>query len=231
MPRRRTLITSTLGREFRVLVRAKGSVINPLVFLLLSTMLFVIAAPVLVDDSSDKAPALAAGILWTLVLLTQLLALDGMYRRDFDSGVLEQLLLTSQIPFVAVLIRILMQWLSTGFIIALCSPLIGIALGIAPQALLITFLSLLLGTPALSLLGSIGASVTVVFNRGGIILALLVLPLFLPTLIFGADMINAAQLGGSVMPQIYVLGLISLVSLGIAPFATLAGLRISLEMQ
>ena len=231
MPRRKTLITVSLGREFRILVRAKGSVINPLVFLLLSTMLFVIAAPGLVDDSSDQAPALAAGILWTLVLLTQLLALDGMYRRDFDSGVLEQMLLTSQIPFVAVLIRILMQWLSTGFIIALCSPLIGIALGIAPQALLITFVSLLLGTPALSLLGSIGASVTVVFNRGGIILALLVLPLFLPTLIFGADMINAAQLGGGVMPQVYVLGLISLVSLGIAPFATLAGLRISLEMQ
>ena len=212
-------------------MRAKGLVINPLVFLLLSTMLFVIAVPVIVDDSSDQAQALAAGILWTLVLLTQLLALDGMYRRDFDSGVLEQMLLTSQIPFVAVLIRILMQWLSTGFIIAVCSPLIGIALGIAPQALLITFVSLLLGTPALSLLGSIGASVTVGFSRGGIILALLVLPLFLPTLIFGAEMINAAQLGGGVMPQVYALGLISLVSLGIAPFATLAGLRISLEMQ
>ena len=231
MPRRRTLITSTLGREFRILVRAKGSVINPLAFLLLSTMLFVIAAPVLVVYSSDQAPALAAGILWTLVLLTQLLALDGMYRRDFDSGVLEQMLLTSQVPFVAVLIRILMQWLSTGFIIAICSPLIGITLGIAPKALLMTFFSLLLGTPALSLLGSIGASVTVGFNRGGIILALLVLPLFLPTLIFGADMINAAQLGGGVMPQVYALGLISLASLGIAPFATLAGLRISLEMQ
>ena len=194
-------------------------------------MLFVIAAPVLVDYSSDQAHAFAAGILWTLVLLTQLLALDGMYRRDFDSGVLEQMLLTSQIPFVAVLIRILMQWLSTGFIIAVFSPLIGIALGIAPQALLITFLSLLLGTPALSLLGSIGASLTVGFSRGGIILALLVLPLFLPTLIFGAEMINAAQLGVGVMPQVYALGLISLVSLGIAPFATLAGLRISLEMQ
>jgi heme exporter protein B len=124
-----------------------------------------------------------------------------------------------------------MQWLSTGFIIALCSPLLGIALGIAPKALLMTLLSMLLGTPALSLLGSIGASVTVGFNRGGIILALLVLPLFLPTLIFGADMINAAQLGGSVMPHVYALGLISLISLAIAPFATLAGLRISLEMQ
>ena len=89
MPRRRTLITSTLGREFRILVRAKGSVINPLAFLLLSTMLFVIAAPVLVVYSSDQAPALAAGILWTLVLLTQLLALDGMYRRDFDPTVFD----------------------------------------------------------------------------------------------------------------------------------------------
>lgn len=212
-------------------MRAKGSVINPLAFLLLSTMLFVIAAPGLVDDASDRPSTLAAGILWTLVLLTQLLALDGMYRRDFDSGVLEQTLLNAQVPFVAVLIRILMQWLSTGFIIALCSPLLGIALGIAPKALLMTLLSMLLGTPALSLLGSIGASVTVGFNRGGIILALLVLPLFLPTLIFGADMINAAQLGGSVMPHVYALGLISLISLAIAPFATLAGLRISLEMQ
>ncbi|MEC8143545.1 MAG: heme exporter protein CcmB, partial [Pseudomonadota bacterium] len=85
------MIISILGRELRILVRAKGSVINPLVFLLLSTMLFVVAAPLLVDDSSDQAPSLAAGILWTLVLLTQLLALDGMYRRDFDSGVLEQM--------------------------------------------------------------------------------------------------------------------------------------------
>ena len=213
------------------MVRARGSLINPLAFLLLSTLLFVLAAPGLVEDDPDRPSTLSAGILWTLVLLTQLLALDSMYRRDFDSGVLEQTLINAQVPFVAVLIRILMQWLSTGFIIALFSPLLGMALGIAPKVLLITLLSMLLGTPALSLLGSVGASVTVGFNRGGIILALLVLPLFLPTLIFGADMINVAQLGGSVMPQVYALGLISLISLAIAPFATLAGLRISLEMQ
>jgi heme exporter protein B len=225
------LIASALRRELRILVRARGSVINPLAFLLLSTLLFLIAAPGLAEGDPDRPSTLSAGILWTLVLLTQLLALDSMYRRDFDSGVLEQTLINAQVPFVAVLIRILMQWLSTGFIIALCGPLLGMALGIAPKVLLITLLSMLLGTPALSLLGSVGASVTVGFNRGGIILALLVLPLFLPTLIFGADMINVAQLGGSVMPQAYALGLISLISLAIAPFATLAGLRISLEMQ
>ena len=225
------MIASALRRELRILVRARGSVINPLAFLLLSTLLFLIAAPGLAEGDPDRPSTLSAGILWTLVLLTQLLALDSMYRRDFDSGVLEQTLINAQVPFVAVLIRILMQWLSTGFIIALCGPLLGMALGIAPKVLLITLLSMLLGTPALSLLGSVGASVTVGFNRGGIILALLVLPLFLPTLIFGADMINVAQLGGSVMPQAYALGLISLISLAIAPFATLAGLRISLEMQ
>ena len=225
------MIASALRRELRILVRVRGSVINPLAFLLLSALLFVVAAPGLVEDDPERLSTLSAGILWTLVLLTQLLALDSMYRRDFDSGVLEQTLVNAQVPFVAVLIRILMQWLSTGFIIALFSPLLGMALGIAPKVLLITLLSMLLGTPALSLLGSVGASVTVGFNRGGIILALLVLPLFLPTLIFGADMINVAQLGGSVMPQVYALGLISLISLAIAPFATLAGLRISLEMQ
>ena len=100
------MITSALRRELRILARAKGSVINPLAFLLLSTMLFVIAAPGLVDEASDRPSTLAAGILWTLVLLTQLLALDSMYRRDFDSGVLEQILLNAQVPFVAVLIPV-----------------------------------------------------------------------------------------------------------------------------
>ncbi|HBX00256.1 MAG TPA: heme exporter protein CcmB, partial [Gammaproteobacteria bacterium] len=105
------MIASALRRELRILVRARGSVINPLAFLLLSTLLFVLAAPGLVEDDPDRPSTLSAGILWTLVLLTQLLALDSMYRRDFDSGVLEQTLINAQVPFVAVLIRILMQWL------------------------------------------------------------------------------------------------------------------------
>ena len=225
------MIRSAVNREMRILFRAKGAVINPLAFLFLSALLFVIAAPSVVDQAGDQNGSIAAGILWTLVLLTQLVALDGMYRRDFDSGILEQTLVTAQVPFVAILIRIFMQWLSTGFIIVCCSPGLGFLLGIAPDALPQLALGLLLGTPALSLLGSVGASVTVGFNRGGVILALLVLPLFLPTLIFGADMLAAAQSGRTVIPQVYALSLISMVSLAIAPFATLAGLKISLEMQ
>ncbi|NCF44850.1 MAG: heme exporter protein CcmB [Proteobacteria bacterium] len=223
------MMGSLLLREWQILRRAKGTVINPMAFLFLSATLFAIAAPALVTQQISQGAA--AGILWTLVLLTQLLALDGMYRRDFDSGLLEQLLVTAQVPFVAVLSRIFMQWLSTGFIIVLSSPLLAILLGLSTEALPAMALALLLGTPALSLLGSIGASVTVGFNRGGVILALLVLPLFLPTLIFGADLVEAAQTGRAVTPQAYVLGLISLGALALAPFATLAGLKISLEMQ
>ena len=208
----------------------QGCRYQSLSFLLLATTLFVIAAPDAITQGTDEPAAVAPGILWTLVLLTQLLALDSMYRRDFDSGVLEQTLVSAQVPFVAVLIRIFMQWLSTGFIMSAMSPLLGL-MGLSTQALAATALALLLGTPALSLLGSVGASVTVGFNRGGVILALLVLPLFLPTLVFGADMVISAQAGRSVMPQVYALSLISLVALALAPFATLAGLKISLEMQ
>lgn len=218
-------MSSLLRREWQVALRAKGAIINPVAFLLLSTTLFVIAAP---DTVSSDA---AAGILWTLVLLTQLLALDAMYRRDFDSGVLEQTLVSAQVPFVAVLTRIFMQWLSTGFIMVAVGPALGILLGLPAEATPAIALAMLLGTPALSLLGSIGASVTVGFSRGGVILALLVMPLFLPTLIFGAGLVAAAEAGRSVMPQVYALSLISLVALAIAPFATLAGLKISLEMQ
>jgi heme exporter protein B len=224
------MIGSLLRREWQILRRAKGAVINPMAFLFLSATLFAIAAPALVIQQTSQG-ASAAGILWTLVLLTQLLALDGMYRRDFDSGLLEQLLVTAQVPFVAVLSRIFMQWLSTGFIIVLTSPLLAVLLGLSVETLPAMAVALLLGTPTLSLLGSIGASVTVGFNRGGVILALLVLPLFLPTLIFGADLVEAAQAGRDFMPQAYVLGLISLGALALAPFATLAGLKISLEMQ
>ncbi|HCG70916.1 MAG TPA: heme exporter protein CcmB, partial [Gammaproteobacteria bacterium] len=104
------MIGSLLRREWQILRRAKGAVINPMAFLFLSATLFAIAAPALVIQQTSQG-ASAAGILWTLVLLTQLLALDGMYRRDFDSGLLEQLLVTAQVPFVAVLSRIFMQWL------------------------------------------------------------------------------------------------------------------------
>lgn len=214
-----------LRREWLIVLRAKGAVINPVAFLLLSTLIFVIAAP---DSVGSQA---VPGILWTLVLLTQLLALDGMYRRDFDSGVLEQTLVTAQVPFVAILTRIFMQWLSAGFIITVLGPGLGLMLGLPVHVAGAVALSMLIGTPALSLLGSIGASVTVGFSRGGAILALLVLPLFLPTLIFGTGLVEAALSGGNLMPQIYALSLISLVALAIAPFATLAGLKISLEMQ
>jgi heme exporter protein B len=221
------MVGALLLREWKILLRARASIVNPLAFLLLSTLLFAIAAPQLVAESSQRA----SGILWVLVLFTQLLSLDAMFRRDYDSGTLEQSLIMADVPFVAVLIRIFVQWLSTGLVIVTATPVIGPLLGLSWSAVPGTMLALLLGTPALSLLGSIGAGITVGFSRGGIILALLVLPLFLPVLIFGTDIVNAAGAGLNYTSQVYWLALISLAALIVSPFAALAGLRISVEMQ
>ena len=115
-----------------------------------------------------------------------------MFRRDFDSGALEQMLISAHMPFVAVLMRIFVHWLSSGLLMTLFVPLFGLLLGLESETFLPIMLVMLVGTPALSLLGSIGAALTVGFSRGGTILALLILPLFLPVLIFGSACISAA---------------------------------------
>jgi heme exporter protein B len=221
------MLGALLLREIKILVRSRASVVNPLAFLFLSTLLYAIAAPQLTNDSAGQA----SGMLWVLVLFTQLLSLDAMFRRDYDSGVLEQTLIMADVPFMAVLLRIFTQWLGTGLVVVIATPVIGSLLGVPWVAIPDTMLALLIGTPAISLLGSIGAGITVGFSRGGIILALLVLPLFLPVLIFGTDIVNAAGAGLNYTVQFFWLSLIALSSLIIAPFAALAGLKISVEMQ
>ncbi|HAL43138.1 MAG TPA: heme exporter protein CcmB [Gammaproteobacteria bacterium] len=221
------MLKGILWREWRLLWRARSAIINPLAFLILSTLVFALAAP----EALMEMSSVASGLLWAMVLLTQLLSLDAMFRRDYDSGMLEQSLLCVEVPFICVLARIFMQWLGSGFIIAVVAPALGLLLGLPLNVLPVVVLSLLLGTPALSLIGSIGAALTVGFSRGGVVLALIVLPLFLPVLIFGTDLITAAQQGDDYALQAYLLALISVFSLAIGPFAALAGLRISLELR
>lgn len=222
---------ATLRREISLLLRSRASFINPIAFFLLSIMLFAIAAPEALSEPGAGKGFSGAGILWTLVLLAQLLSLDGMYRRDYDSGALEQTLVNADVPFVAVLTRIVVQWLASGGLITLCIPLTGPLVGLPWAVIPAVMLALLLGTPTLALLGSIGAGITVGFARGGMVLALLVLPLFLPVLIFGTDLINSALVGASYRGQALWLAIIGLAALMISPFATLAGLRISVQMQ
>jgi len=214
-------------REWRIVMRAKASLVNPLTFLFLAVLLFSLGAP---GQSLHRAE-FAASILWVLVLLTNMLSLDGLFRRDYESGTLEQTLLAADAPFIPILLRVAVQWMSTGLIITLLAPILGSFLGLPASALPATMLALILGTPALSLLGGVGASLTVGFSRGGILLGLLVLPLYVPVLIFGSGMINQQMAGMPIDAQLYWLLFISMLALTISPFAIVAGLRISVQLQ
>jgi heme exporter protein B len=221
------MFISLFMREFRVLLRNRAAVLNPMAFMFLAVMLFAVGSPL---QDSTRAE-FGGAILWLIVLLTNMLSLDSLFRRDYDNGVLEQVISTAEVPFMVVLIRILVQWVSTGLLITLLAPLLCLFLGLPNHAIPITMAALLLGTPALSLLGAVGAAMTVGFSRGGILLGLLVLPLFLPVLVFGTSVINqnVAGIGGTA--QLYWLAFISLVALTIGPLATTTGLKISLQMQ
>ena len=214
-----------LQRELIATLRTPGSVTNPLGFLLLSLLLFAVVDPSAKDDQNGYL----SGIFWVLILLTNMLSLDAMFRRDYDSGALEQMLISAH--FVALLMRIFVHWLASGLLMTLFVPLFGLLLGLDGEVVLPVMLVMVVGTPALSLLGSIGAALTVGFSRGGAILALLILPLFLPVLIFGSACISAAASGLSFTAPMTWLALVSSSSLLLAPWATWAALKISVEMQ
>ncbi len=216
-----------LGREIKALLRNRADVLNPLTFLFLAVMLFAVAAP----DQGDQRAQYGGAFLWLIVLLTNMLSLDALFRRDYENGVLEQVMAGAEVPFVVVSLRILVQWCSTGLLMTLLAPVLCLLVGLPFDTVGAVMLSLLLGTPALSLLGAVGAALTVGFSRGGVLLGLLVLPLYLPVLIFGAGAIAEQLTGVGNTAQFYWLGFISMLALTIGPFAASAGLKISLQMQ
>lgn len=211
--------------EISRLCKEPMRVLNPLALLFLSIMLFAIAVP------AEVLSKYGAAMLWVVVLLTTILSLDDLFRRHYDNGLLEQILLISAVPFLAVGLRLFIHWLYSGLLITLLSPMLGLMLGIPTESLPILALSLLLGTPALTLLGGMGAALTVGFSRGGVVLALLALPLFTPVLIFGAGAVAEHGAGASASAQLYWLLFISMVATTIGPFVALAGLRISIQLQ
>ncbi|MEQ8486320.1 MAG: heme exporter protein CcmB [Pseudomonadales bacterium] len=214
-------------REALASLRSLQEAVNPLVFLFLAITLFALGVGVEAEVLGRMAP----GIIWVLVLLANLLALDGLFRRDYDDGTLEQMLLLGRPPFLAVLAKVAVQWCLTGLAMTLLAPVAALLLFLPPRALGTTMLTLLVGSPALTLLGAVGAALTVGLRRGGVLLALLVLPLAVPTLIFGAGAVTLAMSGIDASAQIYWLMAISMLSLTMAPFAIQAALHISLEQS
>ena len=177
------------------------------------------------DTLADFAP----GILWIVALLSNLLTSDGVFRSDFDDGSLEQLLLSPQPLYLSVLAYIGAHWLVTGLLLALVSPLFAVMLNLPSAGIGALFLSLLLGTAVLSLVGGIGAALTVGLKRGGMLISLLILPLYMPVLIFGSAAVKAAVTGAPAGPYLAILGAMLSLAIALAPVATAAGLRISVD--
>ena len=214
-----------LRREWLLLVQHSEEVLNPLVFLFLAISLFALATGGGPDVLRDYAPAL----IWVLVLLANLLSLEALFRRDYEDGSLEQLLLTADPAFLVLLAKVLVHWAMSGLAMTLLAPLAALILYLPSNALPTLLVGLLIGTPALSFIGAIGAALTVGLRRGGVLLALLVLPLYVPVLIFGAGAVSEQMAGIETRAQIYWLGVITMTSLTLAPFGIHAALKVSLE--
>ncbi len=212
-----------LKREARLLIRRPAELANPLVFFAIVIALF----PLAVGPESQLLQSISPGLLWVAALLAVLLSLDGLFRSDFEDGSLEQWVVSPHPLALLVLAKVLAHWVLSGLALVLLAPLLGLMLGLPVQALPVLLLSLLLGTPTLSLLGAVGAALTVGLKRGGLLLALLILPLYIPVLILGSGALQAALQG---LPTAgYLLWLASLTALAVTltPFAIAAGLKIS----
>jgi len=224
-PRIGRLLTAQIRRDLTVAFRSPGEMINPLVFYLIAVTLF----PFGVGPGVERNAAIAAGVLWVLALLATLLALDALFRRDYDDGTLEQLALHADPLFVGVLAKVLAHWLVTGLPLTVFAPLGALMLHLDPAAMPTLVVTLLLGTPILSVIGSVGAALTVGLRRGAALLALIVLPLYIPVLILGAGAVTARLDGLDPTPQIVWLAALLAFALTSAPFAAAQGLRVGLE--
>ena len=212
-------------RELCLSFRRPDQLLQPLVFFLIVTTLFPLGLNLQLSLLRDMSP----GVLWVAALLSSLLSLDSLFKSDADDGTLEQLALCGQGLTVIVVAKTLAHWLVSGAALVLVSPLVATALGIPSAAFGTMLLSLALGTLTLSWLGAIGAGLTVGLKRGNVLLSLIVLPLAMPLLIFGAGATDRAISGVSPAGALYFLAALCVFTCTLAPFAATTALRITLE--
>lgn len=214
-----------LLRDLRLAVRAGGGFGLGLAFFLI----VVVLVPFGVGPDQDLLSRVAPGILWVAALLAALLSLDRIFALDFEDGSLT-LLATSPLPLEGVAwMKALAHWITTGLPLTLAAPALGFLLSLAPEAYRYLFISMLIGTPALSVIGTFGAALTVGLRRGGLLLSLLVLPLYIPTLIFGAEAVRRGADGLDPFAALLLLGGVTAGAFVLLPIATAAVLRINLR--
>jgi heme exporter protein B len=212
-----------LRRDLLLAVRGHSELVLPLLFYLLVVTL----VPLAVSPDAATLAGLAPGIIWVGALLATLLSLERLFRSDFDDGSLDLLLLSPAPLPLLVLAKVLAHWLTTGLPLLLIAPLLALFLALPERALITLLATLALGTPVLSFIGAVGVGLTVSVRRGGGLLALLVLPLYVPVLIFGANAVSAAADGLPVTGQLYMLGAFLALAASLAPLAAAGALRIT----
>ncbi|WP_226396441.1 heme exporter protein CcmB [Haemophilus sp. Marseille-Q0026] len=219
------ILLNIIQRELTIAFRRPAEILNPLWFFLIVITLF----PLLVGPNPELLGKIASGIAWVAALLSALLSFERLFRDDYLDGSLEQLmLLPVGLPQVA-LAKVIAHWLLTGLPLILLSPIAAILLSLEAHVWWALVLTLLLGTPILSCLGAIGVALTVGLRKGGTLLSLLILPLFLPVLIFAAAVLEAATLNMNYSGQLAIIGAILAITLTFSPFAIAGALRISLQ--
>lgn len=220
-----SVFAGVLRRDLQLALRQRGVLVHHLLFSILVIVLFPLGTAV----DSGMLVTVSPALLWIAVLLASLLSLQRLFRPDYEDGTLEQFLLASEpLPLIA-LARVIAHWLVSGLIFVLVSPLLAVLLGVPGDAIPVIILSLLLGTPTLGFIGAIGTALTLSLPRAGLLLSLLIFPLYVPVLIFGAGAMRAAIAGLPYAGPLYLLGALLTLSVTLAPWAISAALKISLE--
>ena len=212
-------------RDLILAWRRRADVLATVFFFIIVTSLF----PLGIGPERETLRAIAPGVVWVAALLASMLSLGRIFVNDYQDGTLEQLILTPQSTYLVVMAKVLAHWVVSEIPLVVIAPVLGLQFGLSQNTLLTVMVSLLLGTPVLSVIGSIGAALTLGLRAANVLVALLVLPLYIPVLIFGSGAVQATVTGTSPQAWLLLLGATLIVSLVFAPWATSAALKISVE--
>lgn len=218
-------MAALIRRDLLLAFRHRGELANPLLFFAMIVTLY----PLGVSPEPALLRIVAPGVIWVAALLAALFSLENLFRSDFDDGALEQMALSPNPLAMLVLARVFAHWLVSGLPLLLLAPLLALQLGLNCAAIQALEATLALGTPLLSLVGAIGVALTVGLRRGGVLLTLLVMPLYIPALIFATNAVGAAGAGMPIEGHLYFLAALLVLALTLAPLAIAAALRISLS--
>jgi len=212
-------------RDLILAWRRRADVLATFFFFIIVVSLF----PLGIGPERETLRTIAPGVVWVAALLASMLSLGRIFGNDYQDGTLEQLLLTTQPAYLVVLAKVLAHWIVAELPLVVIAPVLGLQFGLSQNGLVIVVVSLLLGTPVLSVIGSVGAALTLGLRAANVLVALLVLPLYIPVLIFGSGAVQASVTGSSSQAWLLLLAATLIVSLVFAPWATSAALRISVE--